>query len=363
MRMAFNIIRNAPLWVMLILSRQVYAQAWVVPLENPIYTAFPFLTVTPDAGVSGMGDAGAAVLNPGNVFINASANAFMPDSAGLALDYKRSGTALLGLNGFNRNGNNIWGGGLRYASLGGTTVVTNFGTTVQTASNFEMALDANYTRRLTRHFAIGTSLRYVYTTLSRGSIVNGIEIKPVDAVVGDISMMYHAPVQTGSRESRLGIGLVLANLGGKVDYGYPGYQLFVPSMMRLGFSLESPVASNSSFAVALELRKFLVPTISISEEAGIGAMLGSFNDAPGGWEEELHEVTIGTGLEYRFEQRIFFRGGYFYEHPTKGGRTYFSLGAGFTYQNATLNVAYRFYDNTQTIVVDNALSLTLSVRL
>lgn len=345
------------------ISLSLNGQSWVIQLENPINTAFPFLTVTPDAGISGMGDAGAATLSPGNVFINASANAFIPDSAGMALDYKRSGNALLGLNGYKRKGNSVFAGGLRYSSLGGTTVVTNFGSTVQTSSNFEMALDANYVCKLTRNFAMGASVRYVYTTLSRGSIINGIEIKPVNAVVGDISMMYRTPIPTGRRESQLGLGLVLANLGGKVDYGYPGYQLFVPSMMRFGVSLETPTSAGSSFAIAVELRKLLVPTISISEDAGLDAMIGSFNDAPGGWEEELHEVTIGTGLEYRFEQRIFFRGGYFYEHPTKGGRTYYSLGSGFTYQNAALNVAYRFYDSTQTIVVDNTLSLTLSVKL
>lgn len=342
----------------------VHAQTLVTPLENYISTAFPFLLVTPDAGISGMGEAGTAVLNPGNIFTNASGNAFMDGTSGLALDYKRAGSNLVCINGYGTSDKrNHWSGGLRYSSLGGTSVSTPTGSVMQTASNFEMALDAGYVRKLTDKFSTGLSVKYIYSTLSRGTIINGIEIKPVDALAADLSCFYRTPLELGSRQSMLNLGLNLSNLGGKVSYGYPGYELFVPAQFSAGISLESPTSENSSITFALDLNKLMVPTMSLSDVSGIGAMLGSFNDAPGGLQEELHEITIAAGMRYNFEQRVFFRSGYFYEHPTKGGRTYFSLGAGIAFQDAQLDVAYRFYNNSITIVADNALSVTLSVQL
>src|SRR5699024_1211674 len=68
----------------------------------------------------------------------------------------------------------------------------------------------------------------------------------------------------------------------------------------------------------------------------------SFGDAPGGFSEELKEVTWALGAEYWYQNSFSFRVGYFHESPEKGYRQYFTLGAGFKYSIARINVSYLF---------------------
>lgn len=69
-------------------------------------------------------------------------------------------------------------------------------------------------------------------------------------------------------------------------------------------------------------------------------MFGSFGDAPGGFQEEMREITISTGIEYLYNNVFAVRTGYFYEHFTKGGRQYFTAGLGFRYQVLGLDFSY-----------------------
>lgn len=345
-------------------TEYVSAQTFAVELENPIATAFPFLLGTPDAGICGIGEAGTAVLNPGNIFTNAAAYSFEEEKTGVTLDYKRGTSNFLALSGFGKlDERQTISGGLRYGALGGTTVITPAGSYGQSNTNFELALDLSYGRKLTDNFSAAVNGKFLYSTLSRGAIINGIEIQPIATAAVDIATLYRKQLPSEKNKRYFSWGLQLANLGGRVEYGYPGYKLFLPAQISTGFSFESVMDDNSSVMLALDIQKLLVPTLSINSVGGIGAMLNSFNDAPGGLQEELHEIVFGGGIAYAYQQRIFARGGYFYEHPSKGGRTFFSLGTGFTYQQAAFNVAYRFYNNTQTIVVANALTVSLSIRL
>lgn len=340
------------------------AQTLVTPLENYIYTAFPFLRTSPDAAINGMGETGTAVGNANNIFTNASANLFMPHATGGAIDFKRSGNKLLGLSAYTvKKEKNAFSGGLRYNSLGGTTTYTPTGSAIQTSSNYELALDANYCRKFSDHIGMGLTLKYIYSTIAKGAIINGVEMLPVSDMAGDISFFYHTTVTVSSKDAAYNFGINISNLGGKVQYGFPDYTLFTPANLSIGTSLETKVTDNSTFTVALDLNKLLVPTLSGSDVSALNGAIHSFNDAPGGAQEELHEITIGTGVAYNYDNRVFLRGGYYYEHPSKGGRTYYALGAGIGLHTAQLNVAYRFYNNTQAVVVDNVLNLSLSYFL
>jgi len=69
-------------------------------------------------------------------------------------------------------------------------------------------------------------------------------------------------------------------------------------------------------------------------------MFQSFGDAPGGFSEELQEVTWAIGAEYWFRDVFAFRAGYFNENPEKGARQFFSLGAGFKYTTINIDISY-----------------------
>ncbi len=74
-----------------------------------------------------------------------------------------------------------------------------------------------------------------------------------------------------------------------------------------------------------------------SVPAGI---FGSFADAPGGFSEELSELSYSLGTEYWYNKQFALRSGYFYETPTKGDRRYFTVGAGLKYNVFNLDFAY-----------------------
>ena len=69
-------------------------------------------------------------------------------------------------------------------------------------------------------------------------------------------------------------------------------------------------------------------------------MFQSFGDAPGGFSEEMREINFSVGTEYWYDNQFALRAGYFNEHPTKGARQFFSLGAGFKYTTINIDISY-----------------------
>jgi long-subunit fatty acid transport protein len=64
------------------------------------------------------------------------------------------------------------------------------------------------------------------------------------------------------------------------------------------------------------------------------------------------------GAEYSYDHKFFIRGGYFYEHPNKGNRQYFSLGTGFKLTSFQIDAAYLI-----STVPNNPLDKTLRFSL
>jgi hypothetical protein len=89
-------------------------------------------------------------------------------------------------------------------------------------------------------------------------------------------------------------------------------------------------------------------------------MIGSFYDAPSGFKEELREININFGTEYWYNDQFAVRAGYFYEHPTKGNRQFFTLGAGIKYNVFGLDFAYLIPTNGQRSPLQNTLRFTMT---
>jgi hypothetical protein len=54
----------------------------------------------------------------------------------------------------------------------------------------------------------------------------------------------------------------------------------------------------------------------------------------------MREVNISAGLEYWYAHRFALRGGFFYEHYTKGNRQYAAIGAGMKYKTLEIDLSY-----------------------
>ncbi len=77
-------------------------------------------------------------------------------------------------------------------------------------------------------------------------------------------------------------------------------------------------------------------------------------------KEELREINPSVGMEYWYNKQFAVRAGYFYEHPLKGNRQFFTLGAGLRYNVFGFDFAYLVPTNRQRSPLENTLRFTLT---
>ena len=86
----------------------------------------------------------------------------------------------------------------------------------------------------------------------------------------------------------------------------------------------------------------------------------SFGDAPGGFSEDLQEVTWALGVEYQYQDSFALRAGYFHESDVKGARQFFALGAGFKYTTINIDFSYLFSTSKVQSPLEGTLRFSLT---
>ena len=74
-------------------------------------------------------------------------------------------------------------------------------------------------------------------------------------------------------------------------------------------------------------------------------------------------MTWALGAEYTYQDAFMFRTGYFNESDAKGFRKYFTLGAGFKFRSAQIDLSYLFSTSRITNPVENTLRFSLTFNL
>lgn len=359
---------------------------------NPVNTGVTTLSITPDARGSGMGNLGAATDPDINAqFWNPSKYAFAYSSGGIGISYTPwlrkivNDIFLADVSGYYKLGsgdNQALSASFRYFSLGEVTMSDDTGaTTVQTINPYEFAFDLGYSRKLSEKFSMGVVLRYILSDLSYEDVGSGETNTAASAFSADISGYYVTYPMIGRNECQFAWGFDISNIGSKVSYDHGTTYAFLPTNLRLGANFMFPLADYNTLSVGLDLNKLLVPTKprrkdydmdtfegqTAFEEADekwrtmspITGIFKSFSDAPGGFKEELREINISVGAEYAYNQQFFVRAGYNYEDATKGGRSYFAFGAGFSLNVVRLDASYMLA-TAQSSPLDQTLRFTLS---
>ncbi|MBC7915514.1 MAG: type IX secretion system outer membrane channel protein PorV [Pyrinomonadaceae bacterium] len=330
--------------------------------SNLIITGVPFLLIAPDARSGSMGDVGVATSPDANsIHWNPAKLAFMKSKAGVSLSYSPwlqrlvPDINLAYLSGYHRlDDRNTVGGSLRYFSLGDITLTDVGGIQTGSLNPSEFALDGTLARKFGDNFSLGTALRFIYSNLGGGqSSGTGQPIsKPGTAIAADVSGYFKKETQLLGSDARMALGFNISNIGNKISYTEgSNNKVFLPTNFKLG-TATTFLNGSSEFTVALDFNKLLAPTPPIYDEndkivegkdpnrSVPAAIFGSFGDAPGGFSEELREISYSAGLEYLYNKQIALRGGYFYENPQKGDRQYITLGAGLRYNVFTIDFAY-----------------------
>ncbi len=342
---------------------------------RPVTTAVPFLNITPDARSGAMGEAGVAISPDANAtYWNPAKLAFVTNKIGASASYNPwlrnlvSDMSLSYLTGhYKINKRQTVGLALTYFNLGDIQFTDDQGGIIKNFTPREFALNPTFAQQLGEHFSVAVGLRYIYSNLSGNfSFSSGEQTKPGNTVSGDLAVYYAKDMNWGGKDINLALGANLSNLGPKISYINSNSREFIPTNLRFGTAITYNIDPYNKFTFALDFNKLMAPTPpkydtieggriargpngkpQISPGNGkdpsrsaLSGTLGSFTDAPDGFKEELQEFTISPGLEYWYNNLFAARAGYFYENKNKGGRQYFTLGAGIRYSKLGLDFAY-----------------------
>lgn len=368
--------------------------------ENVITTGVPFLLVAADARAASMADNGVATS--ADVFSqqwNPAKYAFAIDKQGFSVSYTPYLSALVNdislgqLTYYNRlSEHSAFAGSLRYFGLGDIELreTGNPDETARTVSPNEFAFDGSYSLQLSPKFSMAVAGRYIRSSLKVAD-TNG-DASAASSFAVDVAGFYQSEeIAYNSFNGRWRAGFNIQNLGPKISYDNTEFSTnFLPANLKIGTGFDFILDDYNKVAVNVEFAKLLVPTrqvyysngqyggVDVNDDGTIDSadytldsnnyraigwtagVFQSFNDAPGGFSEELKEFTYSVGAEYLYQDSFAMRLGYFHESPLKGARQFLSLGAGFKYNVVKVDVSYLFSASKIPNPLENTLRFSLT---
>lgn len=374
--------------------------------ERVITTGVPFLLVAADARAAGLGDQGVATApDTFSQQWNPAKYAFALDKQGFSISYTPYLTSLVNdislgqVTYYNRiNERSAFAGSLRYFGLGEIELrqTGDPQEAVQIVKPNEFAFDGSYSLQLSERFSMAVAGRYIRSALRIAASENG-DAKPASTFAVDVAGYYQSEeIAFNEFNGRFRAGFNFQNMGPKINYdagaSNDNNANFLPANMRLGGGFDFILDEYNKVSLSVELTKLLVPTPPARVEATdtdgsgdidqaeiqaandaysaklddyqkiswVSGLFKSFNDAPGGFSEELKEITYSVGAEYLYQDSFALRLGYFHESPDKGARKFFSLGAGFKYNVVKVDVSYLFSASKIKNPLENTLRFSLT---
>jgi len=328
--------------------------------SSAITTAVPFLTISPDARSGGMGEAGVAISPDANsAYWNPSKLAFVTDQSNASLSYSPwmrqifPDVNLAYLSFFKKlDDRNTIASSLRYFNLGSVDSYDDNLASLGVLRPSEFSFDVSLARKFGDNLSMGLTGRYIRSNLTQGVVVGGQQTSASNAVAADVSLYYHTNDHRFSDEGNFAFGVDISNIGTKMNYTKTGESYFLPTNLRIGVAQTMIFDSYNQVTFTVDMNKLLVPTPPLRDANGniiagkddnvsvVSGIFGSFSGAPGGFTEQMQELSFSPGFEYWYNHKFALRMGFFYEDPNKGDRQYATFGAGFKMDNINLDLSY-----------------------
>lgn len=404
------------LTIVLFYCNNLKAQSVTIPNSDTrvITTGVPFLLIASDARAASLGDMGVATsVDTYSQQWNPSKYAFSETKSGFGISYTPylsklvNDIFLANVTYFNRiNERSSFAASFKYFSLGEIELREDeFDLGIIEKPN-ELTLDVSYALRLSDQFSMSVALRYLRSDLKIQAI--DPNAKSAGSFGVDIAGYYQSEeVAYNEFNGRWRGGFALQNIGPKLKYDDAGRENFIPTTLRLGGGFDFIFDFYNKLSLTAEIAKLLIPTPPVygteynytdangngiydpengtdttdtdtlgqilnsnvildGQDPNVGFVQGifqSFNDAPGGFSEELDEFTWALSAEYLYQDSFALRAGYFNENETKGARKFFSLGAGFKYSSVDIDMSYLFSASKVQSPLENTLRFSLSFNI
>lgn len=319
-----------------------------------------FLMIEPDSRAAGMGNAGVALAD------NASANFWNP--AGLA--YQQGTEVALThsnwLPEFDAGlfyeylvakhhvpGWGTFGANVTYLFLGEHEQRDETNTKLGEFKAYDLAVGTTYGTKLSENLALGVGLRLIYSNLAGGTTVGGQETNPGISAGVDVAGLYRtSPFELGGVPTTFSAGFNLANMGPKIQYSDSEQADPIPTNLRFGYAFTFDLDEYNKITVVNDFTKMLVNRDSTGADPFYKAIFSSWSsiqvqsnaasdeDAEFKSISPLQQLTIGTGLEYWYDNLFALRSGFFYENPDFGDRQFLTFGAGLRYNIIGVDFSY-----------------------
>ncbi len=334
--------------------------------QNIVYTtAVPFLQIEPDSRAAGMGNAGvgladnasAVFWNPAGLASQRGAEVSLTHSNWLpAITSDLFYEYLVGK--YHFEGIGTFGGHITFFNLGEQEYRDENNVDLGTFRSYELATGISYARQVTRGLALGTGFRFIYSNLSGGRDVGSTQTKAGVSVGVDLAALYKfKPFELGSVPVTTSLGFNLANMGPAIGYtvGSDGRNDPIPTNLRFGGAFSAQLDEFNKVNLAVDFNKTLVDFDSTGSKSFAEAIFSSWKsirvatsnapidkDDPTTFEDVsvLRQITVGSGIEYWYNDLFAFRSGFFYEDPFNGNRKFLTFGAGIRYNLIGVDFSY-----------------------
>ena len=330
---------------------------------NPICYDAPFLSYNVNSKTGGMGETG--IVSTGRSYVpgtyqNPSLLVKSDKTAGVYISYFSS--CFLIIDGFvsneilfyKWNDKNVIGAEFTYFRLG----------PLLNSQPNGYSINLDYAHRFNINLSAGAVVKYIFWDLV-GNSDSSDEYRPGRTFAVDLGLDYENELSLSENLFvSYDLGTAVKNLGPRISYTDDNEKSYLPTNLAIGsmvsffFNISERVNIISN--VAYQAEKFLVPTPpiyyidSLDFNGDMVIMAGreppssvplswiqSLYDAPGGFEEEWHEIIhkIGTEvlIEYTENFKLALRYGRHKEHPTKSNIRYNTFGTGLYIYGITLD--------------------------
>lgn len=351
--------------------------------------SMPMLILNSDARAGGMGDTGVATTpDVFSQYWNPAKYIFSLENSGIGLSYSSflskltNDVFLAKITYFRKQDRNAWGASFNYFNIGEVELTQDDGSAYISQGFIvpnELSIDISYSLLLSERFSMGVLGQWLHSNLQRTTDERYVS----NSVAVGIFGYYQSRIRKNrDKYAQWRAGFNISNIGPKISYNGEGQEYFIPTNLKIGASYALTFQSLHTLLFSLELNKLLIPTPPVygyvdkngngikdkdeprqiirGKDSNVSFLKGiaqSFSDAPGGFTEELQEITWAFGIEYNYANTLFLRGGYFYEHKYKGGRNYATMGVGIKLKAIDFNLAYTLS------VANNATPLQNNIRL